>query len=238
MDFAADRITRRDALARVAYLLGGAVSASTVAGLLAGCDGRRSAASAAWQPRTLSQEQSEMVLSMGEIILPTTDTPGARAARVDRFIDTMLTDYHPEALRARFVAGLDRADARARRAFGAGYLELPPERQSELVQALNREAFREQRAQPEVPPEQVARPREPLLQEHEVHTGAERTLPTVDADWDPEDTGRGSFFRTLKELVLVGYYTSEVGATQELRENPIGIWRADVPYSEIGRAWA
>ena len=46
------------------------------------------------------------------------------------------------------------------------------------------------------------------------------------------------FFRTIKSLTLFGYYTSEVGATQELRVNPMGIYRADIPFDEIGRAWA
>ena len=45
-------------------------------------------------------------------------------------------------------------------------------------------------------------------------------------------------FRTLKELTLVGYYTSEVGATRELRVNPMGAWHADVPYASLGHAWA
>ncbi len=47
------------------------------------------------------------------------------------------------------------------------------------------------------------------------------------------------FFRQLKELTLAGYYTSEVGASEELRWNPApGRYDADVPFSEIGRAWA
>jgi gluconate 2-dehydrogenase gamma chain len=232
-------MTRRQALVRTAYLLGGTLSASTVAGVLAGCGSApETAGGAAWVPRTLSPEQSRMVLAMGEHIIPETDTPGARAARIDRFIDAMLTDYHPEPQRQHFLAGLQRADTRARRSFGESFLELPPERQLELVEALNREAFRDPSRAPQVPPEQVARPEDPLLQEHDVHTGSERVLPTVDGEWDPEDSGPGAFFRTLKELVLVGYYTSEVGATQELAVNPMGIWRADVPYSELGRAWA
>jgi gluconate 2-dehydrogenase gamma chain len=46
-------------------------------------------------------------------------------------------------------------------------------------------------------------------------------------------------YRIFKYLVLVGYYQSEVGATQELRYELIpGAWRACVPYSEIGRASA
>lgn len=198
------RMTRREAVARVAQLLGGALAAPTVAGVLAGCGASPDSATTGWKPRTLSREQSEVVLIMGEIILPETDTPGARAARVDRFIDAMLSDYYADADRRRFLAGLERVEARARSAFGARFGALPAERQLELVRALNRQAF----------------------------------LPTVGEAWHPEDTGPGSFFRTLKELVVVGYYTSEMGATKELRVNPMGSWRADIPYDGVGGAWS
>ena len=47
------------------------------------------------------------------------------------------------------------------------------------------------------------------------------------------------FFRQLKELTLAGYYTSEVGATQELQWLAApGRYDADVPLAEVGRAWA
>jgi gluconate 2-dehydrogenase gamma chain len=233
-----DLLTRRQALARAAYLLGGALSAPTMAGVLAGCEVPGAVTTGTWRPRTLSPEQNEMVLMIAEHILPETDTPGARAARVNRFIDAMLTDYYSEGDRQRFLAGLVRADARARRVFGQGFGNLPSERQGELVRALNQAAFQESRPQPPVPPEQVARPEDPVLQEHDVQTGNQHALPTVDSDWHPEDSGPGSFFRTLKELALVGYYASEVGASQELRVNPMGTWRADIPYAEIGRSWA
>ena len=43
----------------------------------------------------------------------------------------------------------------------------------------------------------------------------------------------------LKELILTGYYLSEFGATKELRYiHAPGAWRADVPFADIGRAWA
>jgi hypothetical protein len=42
----------------------------------------------------------------------------------------------------------------------------------------------------------------------------------------------------MKELTLLGYYTSEVGATQELKVNPMGVYRSDVPYRSIGHSWA
>lgn len=47
------------------------------------------------------------------------------------------------------------------------------------------------------------------------------------------------FFATLKEWTLVGYYTSETGATEELRWMAVpGRWDADVPVEEVGRTWA
>ncbi len=56
---------------------------------------------------------------------------------------------------------------------------------------------------------------------------------------DPaNDTILESFFRILKELTLVGYYTSEPGAMQELHVNPMGLYRPDVPMAEIVKAWS
>ena len=50
-----------------------------------------------------------------------------------------------------------------------------------------------------------------------------------------EDLAYGKF----KSLALVGYYHSEVGATQELRYELVpGAWRSCLPLSEVGRASA
>jgi hypothetical protein len=47
------------------------------------------------------------------------------------------------------------------------------------------------------------------------------------------------FFRTMKELTLLGYFTSEVGATEFLKYDPVpGDYKGCIPYSEVGRAWA
>ncbi|HEU5135372.1 MAG TPA: gluconate 2-dehydrogenase subunit 3 family protein [Steroidobacteraceae bacterium] len=46
-------------------------------------------------------------------------------------------------------------------------------------------------------------------------------------------------YRKFKWLVLIGYYQSEIGATQELRFELVpGAWRACLPLSEVGRASA
>lgn len=47
------------------------------------------------------------------------------------------------------------------------------------------------------------------------------------------------FFRLIKELTIIGFCTSEAGATQLMRyEQSPGPFRGDVPTSEIGKAWA
>jgi len=80
---------RRQALRRVAMILGGSISAPTTAAFLSGCSvGPKSDK---WQPMTLSAQENELVSVIAELIIPETDTPGAGAARVNEFIDLILS---------------------------------------------------------------------------------------------------------------------------------------------------
>lgn len=114
-------MNRREMLERVTLMVGGALSASTVAGILSGFQVAEAGTSA---PQTLTPAQNELVATLTELIIPTTDTPGGRAAGVNRFIDGMLTSIYTEAERKHFLAGLADFEARARDAgFPAGGLE-------------------------------------------------------------------------------------------------------------------
>lgn len=54
----------------------------------------------------------------------------------------------------------------------------------------------------------------------------------------PSEDPAAPFFIRLKALVVLGYYTSKVGATQELIYMPVpGEYRGDVDFSELGRQW-
>jgi hypothetical protein len=58
-------------------------------------------------------------------------------------------------------------------------------------------------------------------------------------DAEARATSGPHFFRQLKDLVTVGYFTSEVGATKVLRYDPVpGAYHGCVPLKDIGRAWA
>ena len=64
-------------------------------------------------PRTLNPAQDAMLDAIAEMLLPQTDTVGARAVGVNRFIDLLLTESMLEADRDRFLAGLAAIDARS-----------------------------------------------------------------------------------------------------------------------------
>lgn len=193
-----DHMNRRQALGRVGALLGGIVSAPTVAGVLSGCE-RISGPD--WAPQTLTAEQNEMVDTIAEIIIPTTDTPGASAANVNRFIDALVGESYLPKDRDRFLEGLDDLNTRCKEKYGASFTECTGEQQRALVGELDDEKF-----------------------------GAD--APEFDRENPP-------FFRMMKELTIIGYYTSEVGATQELKTSIVpGYYDGDVPYEKIGRAWS
>ncbi len=173
-------IDRREALRRAALLLGGALSASTMAGVLAGCEGRRVPAGA-WSPRAFTPEQLELIATIAEHIIPETDTPGARAVGVHRFIDALLAETYPADARREFLDGLGQ--------IGGTFLRASSAEQRSLLERLDHEA------QP--------------------------------------------FFRELKQLTLLGYYTSEIGATRELHHAALpGRFQGCVPLAQIGRTWA
>src|SRR5216117_2032629 len=136
-----NQITRREALSRVAILLGGAISAPTLAGVLDAATRRAWATAPGWTPRTLSASQMELVAVIAEHIIPETDTPGARAAGVHRFVDTLLTDHYPTPERDRFLAGLADVDARARSRQGKTFVECTADQQVALLTEMDEAAY-------------------------------------------------------------------------------------------------
>lgn len=194
-----EAINRREALRRAALLLGGTLSASAIAGVLAGCEASdHSAAKGA--SGVLTAAQSELVAAIADRIIPATDTPGARAAGVPRFIATMLGEYYTTGERNDFIAGLADIDVRAQQACGRAFVRCSPESQHALLEQIDRETFAS----------------EPM--------STRSPIP---------------FFRTMKELTVLGYYTSQVGATRELRYVQVpGRYDGCVPLRTIGRAWA
>ena len=84
--------------------------------------------------------QRATVAALAEAILPATDTPGARAARVDEYIALLLDEWYPAETRTAFIGGLEAFDTRSTREMGKPFIALTPARQTRLLTTLDTEA--------------------------------------------------------------------------------------------------
>lgn len=196
-------MNRRELLQRAAYLMGGAISAPAVLGFLNGCTAKQDPQ---WQPVFLSKEQGALVAEVAEIIIPRTDTPGAKDAGVPAFIDVMLKDVYEDEDRQRYVSGLKAFDDAARTDHGKSFVELSKQQQTELVRRFHDEA-----------------------------------VATELADETRSSYLRRPFILMTKELTLLGFFTSEPGATRVLQYAAVpGAYQACVPLAQAGngKAWA
>jgi hypothetical protein len=197
-------MNRRELIQHVAYLMGGAVSAPAILGVLNGCSAKSSAE--AWRPVFLTPEQGEVVAEIAEIFIPRTDTPGAKEVGVPAFIDTMLKDAYTSADQARYIAGLNEIEAQAQREHQRRFMDLDAAARLALVRGVHDEATKAELAL-NTPPAQLKRP----------------------------------FVLMTKELTLLGFFTSQAGATQVLQYDPVpGAYHGCVPLAQAGngKQWA
>ena len=191
---------RREALRRTAWIMGGVISAPAIAGILKGC---KAEPSIDWKPQFLTQDQATLVTQVSEIIIPKTDTPGAKDVGVPSFIDLVIKDCYSKEDQDRFMEGLKSFDEEAKKAYGDPFAELEPEQQLEFVK--------------------------------KTHDGA------VTAEREAQPTPPRPFILTMKELTMLGYFTSKVGATEVLQYEAVpGSYKGCIPLTEAGngKTWA
>ena len=179
-------MNRRDAIKQTALIMGYAVSASAVAGVMAGC---QASETSNWIPVFLSKDQGNLVAEIAERILPASDTPGATDVNVHGFIDLMLKDYLDEEEVTRFMAGLSTVDQAAQSMHKKKFAALEAAQQDEVLMKLATEA----------------------------------------------EGKREAFFNQIKQLTVLGYFSSELVGEQYLNYDPIpGDYIGCVPLEEVG----
>jgi hypothetical protein len=196
-------MNRREALLRVAGLMGGTLSAST---LLAIREGYAATRSAATQPSILTTSQRDIVSGVIDVMIPRTDTPGAVDVGVPGFIDLMLKDVYTQADRDRYLAGLADFDATAVADTGKKFVALEKTQQAALVRKI-----------------------------HDAAVGEERRLRRAHAH------PQRPFILMTKELTLLGFFTSQTGATQILQYVAVpGSYHGCIPLEQAGngKTWA
>src|SRR5260370_19591086 len=85
----------------------------------------------------LNPHQNAPVVAMTDLIIPETDTPGAKAARVNEFIDVILTEWATEEERQYFLAGLAGVDKQSRELFAKDFVDAMPVQQITLLRAMD-----------------------------------------------------------------------------------------------------
>lgn len=100
-----EKINRREAIKRTAAIMGCTLSGSLISAVLSGCSNTQS--SGDWTPSALTQNQLQTAADLAEVILPATETPGAKDANVERFIDQLVHEFYPPAERDLIIHSLE-----------------------------------------------------------------------------------------------------------------------------------
>lgn len=183
-------MNRREAISRIALLVGGTLSAPTLFAMESvGKVKTRSALEAAF---SLTEAQRAIVAEVAEHIIPKTTTAGAKDAGVPAFIVMMLNDCYKSPEQTSFLEGV--ADLEKK-----NFISLSKEEQ---IAALK----------------QVETDTKELMKSYEV----KQVKVGDNVDKENLEGKKGvPFWRLMKELTLLGYYTSEQGIKASFVYEPI-----------------
>ncbi|GGK87742.1 gluconate 2-dehydrogenase subunit 3 family protein [Rufibacter glacialis] len=186
-------MNRREAVAAIGWILGGTMIGAE---MLVSCT-----SSAGKVNQLFDLDQVAFLDEVGETILPTTATPGAKAAKIGHFMATMVQDCYKAEDQQVFLKGISQLDDACQEKFGKKFLKASAQERTQLLTQLDAAQKNHQQTKKEDEP--------------------------------------NHYFRMMKELTMLGFFTSEVGATQALRYAPVpGKYEGCVPYKKGDKAWA
>ena len=216
-------ITRREAILRVSALLGGVALVGGSA-LLTGCRVDKEVS----KDEAFTPDDIALLDEVAETILPQTSTPGAKAAKTGAFMALIVTDSYGARDQKVFRDGMRRLDEASRKANGASFMTSTPAQRLALLQVLDKE----QKAEGDVRKAEAIKKTQAFLAQ---------PAPVSEANAATAITAAPPvhYFRMMKELALLGYFTSEIGCTQAQRyvEAP-GRFDPCAPYHPGEKAWA
>lgn len=137
--FTMNNLNRRDAVQRIALLLGGVISAPAMAGI-------RGEKTYHGVSILASDEQVAMIREIADIIIPSTKTPGAKAAQVEDFIVRVVKDCYPKEDQEHFYAGLSKLNADCKSACGKDFMAASATERKDALTKCMLEADQERKA--------------------------------------------------------------------------------------------
>jgi hypothetical protein len=185
-------MNRRDALKNMVLMMGGTMVGANV--ILTGC-----APEYRIEGLDFSAKDIAFMDEIGEAIIPTTDTPGAKAAGIGTFMAMMVKETYNKEQQETFLDGLNSLHSDFKSETDKDFMEVSVEERTAYLNELNQKAK---------------------------------------AKFSEGEKGPG-YINMFRDLTVLGYFTSEIGATQALRyiETP-GKYEPCLDYKKGDRAWA
>lgn len=186
-------MNRREAVQYISVLLGGTLVGA--GSFVSGCN------TTSEKKNFFTTDDIAYLDEIADTILPDTNTPGAKAAKVGEFMDVMVNDCYDEKEQQAFVAGMKKINELSGKQFGNSFVKATPQQRHNLLVQLDKE-------------------QKEFMKNKK-----------------PEETSH--YFRMMKELTLLGYFTSEPGCTKAKRYVPIpGRFDGCIPYKKGDKAMA
>ena len=147
---------------------------------------------------------------VGETILPATSSPGAKDAKVGEFMKMYVADCYNKENQDVFIKGIGELGEACKKMHSKNFMDCTPEQRRDLLISLEKEAK-----------EHNKNPSEKVKPEYEF-------IPTPT-----------HYYTMIKQLTLLGFFTSEVGATKALRHVAVPQkYDGALPYKKGDKAWA
>jgi hypothetical protein len=124
-------MNRREALSRVALIMGGTVlgAEAFLSGCTTGATGLK-----------FTKDDIAFLNEIGETILPATNTPGAKEAKVGEFMTVIVNDCYETKDQTAFMAGLKKLNEASNKASGKTFMQATIEQRHSLLVDLDKEA--------------------------------------------------------------------------------------------------
>lgn len=216
-------MNRREAVQYISLLVGGTIVGGSA--FLSGCKSKTGVS------MVFSEADISLLDEIADTILPATKTPGAKAAKVGQFMTVMVNDCYEAPDQKIFHEGLAKLDDASKDKNGKSFMESTPQQRHDLLVALDKKVKDENN--------KVNEYVNSLTPEERTKMTLQKNFTGEDPLADKRRANPDYYFQMMKELTLLGYFTSEIGCTQARRyvERP-GSFNGDLPYKKGDKAFA
>jgi hypothetical protein len=119
-------MNRREAIERITLMMGGVLAAPLMAGAMG--EKLNTGPSVLYTP-----EQALLIAEVADVIIPTTSTPGAKAAGAEKFITRVIRDCYTLKEQEAFYSGLEKIEINSKAIYGKGFSALSVTQKNDIV---------------------------------------------------------------------------------------------------------